>query len=213
LRKVAAFSSLVKRRYSDKLDEDGARSLEFLADAAQRMQRLIHDLLTYSKLASQPLNFTEIDTAALVSEIADHLETVVTESSARITPTELPVILSDRVLLTQILQNLMSNAVKYRGEANPEIAIEAVETDTGWRFTVADNGIGLDMRFAEKIFAPFQRLHTREEYQGSGIGLAVVRQAVERLGGAIHVESEPGLGSSFVFTLPRTPPRTGPDSD
>lgn len=213
LRKVAAFSSLVKRRYSDKLDEDGARSLEFLADAAQRMQRLIHDLLTYSKLASQPLNFTEIDTAALVSEIADHLETVVTESSARITPIELPVILSDRVLLTQILQNLMSNAVKYRGEANPEIAIEAVETDTGWRFTVADNGIGLDMRFAEKIFAPFQRLHTREEYQGSGIGLAVVRQAVERLGGAIHVESEPGLGSSFVFTLPRTPPRTGPDSD
>ncbi|WP_143742842.1 PAS domain-containing protein [Maricaulis sp. W15] len=212
LRKVAAFSSLVKRRYSDKLDEDGVRSLDFLADAAQRMQRLINELLSYSKLSSQPLNLATVDTGALVNEITDQLETAITENKARITARELPVIESDRVLLTQILQNLISNAVKYRGDADPEISLSARETETGWCFTVADNGIGLDMRFAEKIFAPFQRLHTREQYEGTGIGLAVVRQAVERLGGTIRVESEPEKGARFIFDLPNTPPKPRGDT-
>ncbi|WP_291841731.1 PAS domain-containing protein [Maricaulis sp.] len=211
LRKVAAFSSLVKRRYSDKLDEDGARSLDFLADAAQRMQRLIHDLLSYSKLASQPINLGDVDTAALAAEVIDQLETTIGENNAKILTRNLPVILSDRILLTQILQNLIANAVKYRGEADPEVTLDAVETESGWTFTVADNGIGLDMRFAEKIFAPFQRLHTREEYAGTGIGLAVVRQAVERLGGTIRVESEPDRGSRFIFNLPKTPPKPRQD--
>jgi len=207
LRKVAAFSSLVKRRYSDKLDEDGVRSLDFLADAAQRMQRLITELLAYSKLSSQPLNLQEVDTDALVADLVDQLETRISENRAVIRTENLPAIQSDPVLLTQILQNLISNAVKYRGEADPEVRVTAETTEAGWTFTIADNGIGIDMRFSEKIFAPFQRLHTREAYEGTGIGLAVVRQAVERLGGTIHVESEPGEGSQFIFDLPRTPPR------
>ncbi len=207
LRKVAAFSSLVKRRYSGNLDEDGVRSLDFLADAAQRMQRLITDLLAYSKLSSQALNLENVDTGALVTDLLEQIETRITENNATIRCETLPTIQSDPVLLTQIFQNLVSNAVKYRGEADPEVLISAEETEAGWTFTVTDNGIGLDMRFAEKIFAPFQRLHTREAYEGTGIGLAVVRQAVERLGGAIHVESEPDKGSHFIFNLPRTPPR------
>jgi len=206
LRKVAAFSSLVRRRYADKLDEDGVRSLDFLADAAQRMQRLINDLLSYSKLASQPLNLRDVDMNTLVADIIDQLETPISECNARITAVELPVIQSDHVLLTQIVQNLISNAVKYRGNADPVVKIDAVEDEAGWTFSVTDNGIGLETRFSEKIFAPFQRLHTREQYEGTGIGLAVVRQAVERLGGHIRVESEPGHGASFIFDLPRTPP-------
>ena len=206
LRKVAAFSSLVKRRYSDRLDEDGIRSLDFLADAAQRMQRLITDLLSYSKLASQPLRLSNVDVNALVAKMVDQLETVISESRASVAAHDLPVIETDRVLMIQILQNLISNAVKYRGGADPVITVSAIETGTGWSFTVADNGIGLDMRFAEKIFAPFQRLHTREQYEGTGIGLAVVRQAVERLGGGIRVESEPERGARFIFDLPRHPP-------
>ncbi|MFT6541512.1 MAG: light-regulated signal transduction histidine kinase (bacteriophytochrome), partial [Maricaulis maris] len=213
LRKVAAFSSLVRRRYSDKLDEDGARSLDYLADAAERMQRLINELLSYSKLASQPLNLTDIDMSALVRDIIDQLETPISENNARITATELPVIQSDRVLLTQILQNLISNAVKHRGKADPVITIKASEDESGRTFIVADNGIGLEMRFAEKIFAPFQRLHTRDQYEGTGIGLAVVRQAVERLGGTIRVDSEPGKGSTFIFDLPRTPPKQRGEAD
>ncbi|MFY0636403.1 PAS domain-containing protein [Maricaulis maris] len=213
LRKVAAFSSLVKRRYSDKLDEDGVRSLDFLADAAQRMQRLITELLDYSKLSSQPLNLEEVDTHALVTDVLDQIETRITENNAIIQIQTLPTLQSDPVLLTQIFQNLISNAVKYRGIADPEVMISSEATATGWTFTVADNGIGMDMRFAEKIFAPFQRLHTREEYEGTGIGLAVVRQAVERLGGTIRVESEQDEGTRFTFDLPRTPPRrNAPDT-
>jgi len=207
LRKVAAFASLVKRRYSELLDEDGVRSLDFLADAAERMQRLINELLSYSKLSSKALNLSEVDCKALVDEVSGQLETVISENQACIVHTDLPVIETDRTLLTQILQNLISNAVKYRGEADPVVTLSADKTETGWLFTVSDNGIGLDMRFAEKIFAPFQRLHTREKYEGTGIGLAVVRQAVERLGGTIRVESEPGTGARFIFELPSTPPR------
>lgn len=213
LRKVAAFSSLVRRRYSDKLDEDGVRSLDFLADAAERMQRLINDLLSYSKLASQPLNLEDVDMSVLVADIIDQLETPISENNASITAGPLPVLRSDQVLLTQILQNLISNAVKYRGEADPVVTIDSVENETGWTFSVTDNGIGLDTRFSDKIFAPFQRLHTREQYDGTGIGLAVVRQAVERLGGHIRVDSEPGQGSRFIFDLPRTPPSPRQDTD
>jgi light-regulated signal transduction histidine kinase (bacteriophytochrome) len=177
------------------------------------MQRLINELLSYSKLASQPLNLTDIDMSALVRDIIDQLETPISENNARITATELPVIQSDRVLLTQILQNLISNAVKHRGKADPVITIKASEDESGRTFIVADNGIGLEMRFAEKIFAPFQRLHTRDQYEGTGIGLAVVRQAVERLGGTIRVDSEPGKGSTFIFDLPRTPPKQRGEAD
>ena len=205
LRKISAFSSLVRRRYGDRLDETGIQQLDFLVDAAQRMQRLIDDLLTYSKLASQPLAPTRVALTDILAQVTERLETAIDEAGAVIEARGLPVVEADPILLTQILQNLVSNAVKYRSDTAPRIGITAERAGDTWTVSVSDNGIGLDLRFAEKIFAPFQRLHSREEYRGTGIGLAIVRQAVERQGGKVWVESAPGEGSTFRFTLPGQP--------
>lgn len=202
LRKISAFSSLVRRRYEDVLDPEGLRSLDFLVDAAQRMQKLIDDLLTYSRMASQPLRLEEIDLDELVKECTSRLDAAIHEAGARVRRGTLPALQGDRVLIGQILQNLIGNAVKYRSEAAPEILVSAEREDLHWVIHIQDNGIGIDPRFAEKIFAPFQRLHTRDVYQGTGIGLAIVQQAVERHGGRVWVESQPGEGSVFSFTLP-----------
>ncbi|MEA1941257.1 MAG: PAS domain S-box protein [Pseudomonadota bacterium] len=202
LRKIAAFSGLTRRRYGEQLDEDGRRNLDFLVDAAHRMQRLIDDLLTYSRLASQPLERQPVDVSAVIARAMENLDAVIAESEARITVGEMPVVKADTVLLTQIFQNLIGNALKYRSYAIPEIDLSARRDGDRWIFAVSDNGIGLDVKFAEKIFAPFQRLHSHEAYPGTGIGLAMVRQSIERHGGDIWVESEPGSGATFLFTLP-----------
>jgi PAS domain S-box-containing protein len=203
LRKIAAFAGLLQRRYTDAFDEDGTRHLEFLVDAAHRMQRLIDDLLAYSRLASQPIDRKPVDVSEALRQAVEQLETAIAESGAIIRPGTLPTVEADRTLLIQILQNLVSNAVKYRAEDKaPEIGIAAERRDGLWIFAVSDNGIGLDEKFSEKIFAPFQRLHSREAYRGTGIGLAIVRQAVERHGGDVWVESQPGEGATFFFSLP-----------
>jgi len=176
-----------------------------MVDAAHRMQRLIDDLLAYSKTSSQPMRFTRVDMGELAEEAADRIEEAAREAGAQIEIGDLPAVMGDRVLLIQLLQNLISNAVKYRGEARPRVEVSAREDGERWAFSVKDNGIGLEPRFAEKIFAPFQRLHTREEYKGTGIGLAIVQQVVERHGGQVWVESTPGEGATFFFTLPKTP--------
>ena len=205
LRKISAFSSLLRRRYGDRLDETGIQQLDFLVDAAQRMQRLIDDLLTYSKLASQPLAPIQVALADILAQVTERLETAIGEAGAIIEAGGLPVVEADPILLTQILQNLVSNAVKYRSGPAPRIHVTAERAGDTWTVSVSDNGIGLDLRFAEKIFAPFQRLHSRDEYHGTGIGLAIVRQAVERQGGKVWVESAPGEGATFRFTLPGQP--------
>lgn len=202
LRKIASFSSLLRRRYADALDDDGRRNLDFLVDAAHRMQRLIDDLLTYSRLASQPIRREPVAIADAVARALDHLDSAITESGARIEVGDMPTVQGDAVLLTQIFQNLVGNALKYRSFATPEVDIAARREDGRWVVTVSDNGIGFDVKFAEKIFAPFQRLHPHGAYPGTGIGLAIVRQSIERLGGEIWVESEPGSGATFSFTLP-----------
>ena len=214
LRKIAAFSSLVRRRYGERLDEDGRRNLEFLVDAAHRMQRLIDDLLTYSRLASQPFDYEPVDLSGPVAQALDNLDTSVTESHARIEIGEMPTVRADAAILTQIFQNLIGNALKYRSFATPEVDISARRDGDRWIIAVSDNGIGLDIKFAEKIFAPFQRLHSHEAYPGTGIGLAMVRQAVERHGGEIWVKSAPGSGATFYFTLPadRSAPAPEPAS-
>ncbi|MHA6287627.1 PAS domain-containing sensor histidine kinase [Maricaulis sp. CAU 1757] len=201
LRKISAFSGLIRRRYADQLDADGVRSLDFLVDAAARMQRLVEDLLVYSRQANQELKLETLDLNAVIDDVRESLESAINESGARIDSAGLPQVEADRTLLTQAFQNLVSNAVKYRGPATPHIRIEAVDTGDSWQFSVADNGIGFDMRFKDKIFAPFQRLHTREEYRGTGIGLAIMHQAAERMGGRVWVESEPGRGSTFYFSI------------
>jgi len=210
LRKIAAFSGLVRRRYGEQLDEDGRRNLDFLVDAAHRMQRLIDDLLTYSRMASQPLERKPVDVAAVIAQAMENLDASIAENEARITIGEMPVVKADTVLLTQIFQNLIGNALKYRSYATPEVDVSARLDEDRWIFAVSDNGIGLDVKFAEKIFAPFQRLHSHEAYPGTGIGLAMVRQSIERHGGDIWVESEPGSGATFLFSLPADRAQTAP---
>lgn len=206
LRKISAFASLVRRRYESVLDDEGVRCLNFLVDAAQRMQALIDDLLEYSRASNRPIQPEKTDLAELVDVALDRLETAIRAGNAKVCIGELPVVTGDRMLLTQMIQNLLSNAVKYRGEAPPRIDISARREANGWTLTVRDNGIGLDPRFAEKIFAPFQRLHSREDYAGTGIGLALVQQAAERHGGRVRVESALGQGAAFHVFLPDRAP-------
>lgn len=202
LRKISAFAALVRRRYGDEIDAEGVRSLDFLVDAAQRMQGLIDDLLTYSKMASQPLRMQSVDLDDLIADVIDTLDTSINESGAQIQVERLPKLRGDPLLLRQSFQNLISNAVKYRSDGAPKVTVTAEMKDQELVLCVRDDGIGLDPKFAEKIFAPFQRLHSRDEYKGTGIGLAIVRQSIERHGGRVWVESEPGQGSAFYVALP-----------
>lgn len=202
LRKIAAFSSLLRRRYQGRLDPEADRSLDFLVDAAGRMRTLIDDLLTYSRASSRPLDHVSVDLERIARDAVTGLDIVIAESEARIEIGPLPSVEGDPMLLNLLFQNLISNAIKYRGSAAPEISVTAGRIDDVWTVCVADNGIGMEAKFFEKIFAPFQRLHGREDYAGTGIGLAICQQAVERHGGRIWLESEPGTGSRFYFTLP-----------
>lgn len=202
LRKVSAFAGLVRRRYAAQIDAEGARSLDYLVDAAQRMQRLIDDLLSYSRMASQPLQHQPIDLRALIDDVVDQLGASMTECNAKLEIGDLPMVCADPFLLRQVVQNLISNALKYRGTEPPRIAITVRTEPDNWTFAIADNGIGIDPKFFDKIFAPFQRLHSREEYSGTGIGLAIVRQAIERHDGRVWVESREGEGAKFCFSIP-----------
>ena len=205
LRKVAAFAGIIRRRYLEKLDEDGVRSLDYLVDAAQRMQQLIDDLLSYSRMASQPLNLQPLDLGALFSDVLEQLDETITGSQAELCIGELPTVQADPLLLRQVVQNLVSNALKYCGNDIPRIDVSSEITEQGAVIRIRDNGIGIEEKFFDKIFAPFQRLHTREQYAGTGIGLAIVSQAIERHGGRVWVTSTPGGGSTFSFSIPTSP--------
>ncbi|AZU05175.1 PAS/PAC sensor signal transduction histidine kinase [Glycocaulis alkaliphilus] len=209
LRKISAFASLIKRRHQGTLDTETDRSLEFLVDAAGRMRRLIDDLLSYSRASKRPLAVNAVDMDAMMKDILAELELMADDAAANIEISSLPVVDGDPTLLRLLMQNLFSNALKYRKGEGVSVSISAAREKNGWKFTVADDGIGFDPRFSEKVFAPFQRLHGREEYEGTGIGLAICQQAVERHGGQIWVETAPGEGSRFHFTLPLTLPADG----
>lgn len=202
LRKITAFASLLKTRYGGHLDDDGIKCLEFLADAASRMQKLIDDLLEYSQLEIRPVKPERLSLRELTSEIETQLSPRIIQTGTKITLTGDDEIFADRFLMNQILQNLISNAVKYRSQQAPEIRVSMHNRPDGSSITVADNGIGFDPKFADQIFEPFRRLHPRGEYEGAGIGLAVVRQAVERQNGRISVDTRPQEGSTFTVFLP-----------
>lgn len=202
LRKITAFAAMLRSRYTGKMDADGIRCLEFLADAASRMQKLIDDLLEYSQLEIRPVKPERLSLRALTAEIETQLSARITQTGTRITLTGEDEIFADRFLLTQILQNLLSNAIKYRSLQAPEISVRMQTEQDGWSISVSDNGIGFDPKFAAQIFEPFRRLHPRDEYEGAGIGLAVVRQAVDRQNGRISVDTRPQQGSIFTVFLP-----------
>jgi light-regulated signal transduction histidine kinase (bacteriophytochrome) len=202
LRMVASFTQLLARRYQGKLDKDADDFIGFAVDGATRMQTLINDLLAYSRVGSRGKPFTPVDCGAVLNIALDNLARAVEESDAIVTHGPLPTVLADEVQLTQLFQNLIANALKFRGQAAPQIHISAEKQDLHWLFAVRDNGIGIAPEHQERIFMVFQRLHHRSDYPGTGIGLAICKKIVERHGGRIWAEAEPGRGATFFFTIP-----------
>jgi PAS domain S-box-containing protein len=202
LRSVVGFTSLLSRRYEGKLDENADRFIGRAVAAASRMQVLINDLLSYSRVGRNLEDPEVIDVEALLAHEVDGLQAAIEESGADITYGQLPSIVADSSLMGQVFRNLIGNAIKFRGDEPPKVHVSAENLGNEWKFAVRDNGIGIDPQFAQRIFTIFQRLHTREDYPGTGIGLSICKKAVERLGGRIWVESQLGMGSTFYFTIP-----------
>ena len=202
LRMVASYCQLLERRYKDQLDPDAQEFIEFAVDGAIRMQRLITDLLTYSRVTSQGESFEPTGPGDSFDSAVDNLKVSIDESGAVVTRETLPVVMAGGSQLTQLFQNLVGNAIKYKSEAAPEVHLSAERREEQVVFSVRDNGMGIDPEYFDRIFAIFERLHNQDEYPGTGIGLAVSRKIVERHGGRIWVESQQGKGSSFYFTAP-----------
>jgi signal transduction histidine kinase len=202
LRMVASYTQLLARRYQGKLDSDADEFIRYAVDGANRMQLLINDLLTYSRVTVQDKVFEEVDCNSVLEEVLSDLRVAVEESRAVVTRDPLPRVMADRVQLGQLFQNLIGNAIKFHGKEAPQVYLSAERRPTEWLFSVRDNGVGLDPEYAERIFVIFQRLHNREEYPGTGIGLAICKKIVERHGGRIWVVSQTGQGATFYFTLP-----------
>ncbi|MCW2968527.1 MAG: multi-sensor signal transduction histidine kinase, partial [Solirubrobacteraceae bacterium] len=202
LRKVAGFCELLERRYGDQLDDRAHQYIEFAVDGAMRMQRLILDLLAFSRVGRTTEGFEAVDLgAALVAALAN-LEARITESGAEITQDELPTVQGDASLLTAMFQNLIGNAIKFRSEAAPHIEVGCERDGEDWAITVADNGIGIEPEYAERVFVIFQRLHAKDQYEGTGIGLSMCKKIVEFHGGRIAVSPREGGGTLARFTLP-----------
>jgi len=205
LRKIGSFTELLARKYQDKLDDKAGVYIGYIVDGAHRMQILINDLLSFSRVTTKGREFARVDCNALVARVQQDVEFVVQEKGAVLDVAELPTVMADEVQLGQVFQNLITNAIKYcEAGRRPEVRIAAQKKGAEWVFSVSDNGIGIEPQHFERIFQLFQRLHTREEYSGTGIGLALCKKIIERHGGHIWVESESDGGSTFFFTLPRS---------
>jgi signal transduction histidine kinase len=207
LRMVASFTQLLGRRYRGKLDQDADEFIGFAVDGANRMQHLINDLLAYSRVGTRGKPLVPTDCNAVFKQARDNLAKVLEETSTVIYQNPLPVVLGDEVQLLQVFQNLIANAIKFRGAESPQIQVTADRQGSNWVFAIRDNGIGIAPEHQERIFSIFQRLHQRSEYPGTGIGLAICKKVVERHGGRIWVESLPGKGSTFYFSIPEAAPK------
>jgi signal transduction histidine kinase len=202
LRMVASYTQLLARRYKGKLDSDADEFIRYAVDGANRMQWLINDLLAYSRVTSRDQVLEVVDCDSVLEEVLSDLRVAIEESRAVVTHDPLPRVMADRGQLGQLFQNLIGNAIKFHGKEPPQVHVTAERKSDEWAFSVHDNGIGLDPQYAERIFVIFQRLHDREEYPGTGIGLAICKKVVERHGGRIWVVSQVGQGATFHFTLP-----------
>ncbi len=201
LRMVASYVELLASRYQGRLDEKADRFIHYAVDGAARMQTLINDLLTFSRVTTRARPFTPTSSEAALAEALANLQRSIAEKDAVVTHDPLPQVMADPTQLEQVLQNLVGNALKFC-DRKPHVHVRAERRDSDWLFSVRDNGIGIAPEHAGRLFVLFQRLHTREQYPGTGIGLAVCKKVVERHGGCIWVESQPGEGSTFYFTLP-----------
>lgn len=202
LRMIASYTQLLADRYRGKLDEKADRYIHYAVDGATRMQRLIDDLLTFSRVGRLGLVLQNADCNAAIETACQNLENAIREAQAKVEHDRLPVIVADGRLLVQLFQNLISNSIKFRGPEAPRIQISAEKQKREWVFAVTDNGIGIAPEHAQSIFGIFKRLHTHDEYPGSGIGLSICKKIVEQHGGRIWVESALGQGATFRFVLP-----------
>ncbi|MBP1695821.1 MAG: multi-sensor signal transduction histidine kinase [Deltaproteobacteria bacterium] len=202
LRTVTSYVQLLARRYKGKLDADADEFIGFAADGAVRMWNLVNDLLTYSRVGMQRNEFEPADSEAALAQSVNDLKVAIEETGALVTHDPLPTVMADPPQLGQLFRNLIGNAIKFRSSEPPRVHISASRTGNGWTFSVRDNGIGIAQDYSERIFVIFQRLHNREEYAGTGIGLAVCKKIVERHGGRIWVKSDAGKGATFYFILP-----------
>ena len=204
---VTSYGQLLKRRYAGKLGEDADTFIGFMTDGCGRMGRLIRDLLEYSRVGTRERSLAMVDSARVLARCLEDLQVRLEESGGRVTSDPLPAVWADEGQLGQLLQNLVGNALKFRrpGVA-PLVHVSAERRGNEWFLAVRDNGIGIEPRYFDRIFVIFQRLHGVEEYSGTGLGLAICKKIVERHGGRIWVESKPGEGTAFCFTLPAAPP-------
>jgi PAS domain S-box-containing protein len=202
LRMVASYAQLLAKRYRGKLDGDADEFIAFVVDGAVRMQRLINDLLAFSRVGTRGKAFRPTPCGGVVQRVLANLDLAIRETQAEIAVSDLPTVWGDETQLELVFQNLLTNAIKFRRDEPPRVTISAQAAAGEWIFSVADNGIGIEPQYAERIFVIFQRLHSAAEYPGTGIGLAICKKVVERHGGRIWMESRAGLGSTFFFTLP-----------
>ncbi|MEM9484797.1 MAG: ATP-binding protein [Cyanobacteria bacterium P01_F01_bin.116] len=209
LRMVTSFTQLLAQRYSDQLDDEANTIINFAVDGASRMQALIDDLLTFSRVGTQGNPFELVDCGKALEVTLSNLQILVRETQASITIGSLPEVMADPAQLVQLFQNLISNALKYRSKRPLTVEIGAESQENQWLIWVRDNGIGMKPKYAERIFLIFQRLHTRQQYSGTGIGLAICKKIVERHGGRIWVESELDQGATFYLTIPKNDLRGG----
>ena len=207
LRMIAAYTQLLSERYRGKLDKDADKYIDYVIDGAMRMQALIEGLLAFSRVGRHGIELQSADCNMAVEMAKKNLDAAMRESGAAVKHEALPVIVADSALLVQVFQNLMGNSIKFHGAQPPVISIGAEKAGQEWIFSVTDNGIGIAAEHAQAIFAIFKRLHTHAEYPGSGIGLSICKKIIEQHGGRIWVESLPGQGSTFKFTVPVLLPR------
>lgn len=202
LRVVASYAQLLARRYQDKLDNDANEFVDFIVDGATRMQDLINDLLSYSRVDTRGKEFKSTDINEVIDSVLHNLELHIEEQKATVSREHMPSLMADESQLIQLFQNLIGNAIKFHGDSAPNIHLGVKPLANECLFSVHDDGIGIAPQYAERIFQVFQRLHSKSEYPGTGIGLAICKKIVERHGGRIWVEAEPGNGSTFYFTIP-----------
>jgi light-regulated signal transduction histidine kinase (bacteriophytochrome) len=199
---ITVYLQLLSQRYSGQLDKEADEFIGYALDGATRMRQLITDLLAYAKIGRNNLVFTEVSLGKILQQVLANLDLPIQENRVTITYDPLPTVIAEKTQMLQLFQNLLSNAIKFKSQSKPVIRISVHQDDTHWIIHVKDNGIGIDPKLSEKIFTIFQRLHTRQEYPGTGIGLAICKRIVQNHGGAIWLQSEPDAGSTFSFSLP-----------
>lgn len=203
LRMITSFLQLLQRRYEHQLDSDANEFIQFAVDGAARMQELVNDLLTYSRIGRKTGKFEDVNTEDILKQITFDSRVLIEENNADISYENLPVVWADYTQLVQVFQNLISNSIKYNEQERPTLHISAEKKVNDWIFKVKDNGIGIDSQHGDRVFKIFQRLHGRDEYEGTGIGLAIVKRIIEQHGGMIWYDSKPGEGSIFYFSIPQ----------